>query len=264
MKSLFRISALTVAMTMAGLVPATAETLRMGTEGAYAPFNSVSENGAIEGFDVDIGNAICAQMKVECEWSVHDWGGIIPALNARKFDVMVASMAITPARQKAVSFTDPYYYNAMRFVKLKDVALTDARPETLKGLTIGAQQGAVSAKVLDDWFPDSDIKLFPKLGEALMDLESGRIDLVLSSQFAIGDWMDDGVECCEFVGESFLMDGTVGAGIAFRKDDDALRARVNEALRTIIDNGTYDEIRKTYFDFDIMSKPVYVSELFNR
>ncbi|MBA4613919.1 transporter substrate-binding domain-containing protein [Stappia taiwanensis] len=264
MKSLFRISALSVAMSLSGLASATAETLRVGTEGAYAPFNSVSQDGAIEGFDVDIGNAICAVMEVECEWSVHDWGGIIPALNANKFDFMVASMAITPARQKAVIFTDPYYYNAMRFVKLKDVELDDAKPETLKGLTIGAQQGAVSAKVLDDWFADSDIKLFPKLGEALMDLESGRIDLVLASQFAIGDWMNDGVDCCEFVGESFLMDGTVGAGIAFRKDDAELQARVNKALKTIMDNGTYDEIRKKYFEFDIMSKPGYVSELFNQ
>ena len=264
MKSLFKISALTVAMTMSGLASASAETLRVGTEGAYAPFNYVSENGAIEGFDVDIGNAIGAEMKVECEWSVHDWGGIIPALNANKFDFMVASMAITPTRQEAVNFTDPYYFNAMRFVKLKEVDLDDANPETLKGLTIGAQQGAVSAKVLDDWFPDSDIKLFPKLGEALMDLDSGRIDLVLASQFAINDWMKDGTDCCEFVGESFLMDGTVGAGIAFRKADTELQARVNAALKTIMENGTYDEIRKSYFDFDVMSKPGYVSELFNR
>ncbi|WP_029059271.1 transporter substrate-binding domain-containing protein [Stappia stellulata] len=264
MKKILKISALTAAVTMASLASATAETLRVGTEGAYAPFNYVSENGAIEGFDVDIGNAICDVMKVECTWSVHDWGGIIPALNANKFDFMVASMAITPTRQKAVNFTDPYYFNAMRFVKLKEVDLDDAKPETLKGLTIGAQQGAVSAKVLDDWFPDSDIKLFPKLGEALMDLESGRIDLVLASQFAIGDWMKNGVDCCEFVGESFLMDGTVGAGIAFRKADTDLQARVNDALRTIIDNGTYEEIRKSYFDFDVMSKPDYVSELFNK
>lgn len=143
MTSLFKVSALTIAMTMTGIASVSAETLRVGTEGAYAPFNYVSENGAIEGFDVDIGNAICDVMEVECEWSVHDWGGIIPALNANKFDFMVASMAITPTRQEAVNFTDPYYFNAMRFVKLKEVNLDDARPETLKGLTIGDRKSVV-------------------------------------------------------------------------------------------------------------------------
>jgi polar amino acid transport system substrate-binding protein len=264
MKTLFKMAAAATGLVVAGLASASAETLQIGTEGAYAPFNYVSENGEIKGFDIDIGNAICAEMEVECEWSVHDWGGIIPALNAHKFDFMVASMAITEARMENVSFSDPYYYNAMRFLAVKELALEEATPERLKGLVVGTQQGAVSVPVLDAYFPDSEHKLYPKMTEALMDLESGRLDLALFSQFTAGEWLAGSSGCCEFVGESFLMDGTIGAGIAFRKQDDELRNRVNAALKTIMDNGTYETIRAEYFDFDIMTKPPYVSELFDK
>ncbi|MES0884596.1 transporter substrate-binding domain-containing protein [Roseibium sp. SCP14] len=252
--------ALTASVIGAGI--AQAETVRMGTEGAYAPFNFVAENGDIKGFDIDIGNAICAEMKVECEWSKHDWGGIIPALKSGKFDVMAASMAITEARMEQVNFSDPYYFNTMRFAALKDLGLTDATPDSLEGMIIGTQSGSVAVKVLQQYFPDNEIKLYPKLGEAFLDMESGRLDLVLESKFAIGDWMKDGVDCCEFVGEDFLLDGTIGTGMAFRKEDTDLQARVNAALAAIIENGTYDEIRARYFDFDIMGQPKAVSALY--
>ncbi len=257
-----RNSALAVAMLALGAGMAQAETIRLGTEGAYAPFNSVSESGELNGFDIDIGNAICAEMEVTCEWSTHDWGGVIPALNSGKFDVLIASMAITDERMEKVAFSDPYYFNTMRFVALKELGLEDATPETLDGKVLGTQSGGVASKVLKQYFPDNDVKLYPKLGEAFLDMESGRLDLVLESKFALADWIADGVDCCEFVGQDFLLDGTIGAGMAFRKDGTDLRDRFNIALATIIENGTYDEIRAKYFDFDIRSKPIAVSELF--
>lgn len=262
MKSLTKIMA---AAALAAALPAGAahaETIRIGTEGAYAPFNYVAENGEIRGFDVDIGNAICAEMNVECEWSTHEWGGIIPALNAGRFDVMVASMAITETRMEQVGFSQPYYFNAMRFAALKELEFDEASPQAFAGMVIGTQSGSVAVDVLQRFFPDNQVRLYPRLGEAFMDLENGRLDLVLESQFAIGDWMADGVDCCEFVGGSFLLDGTIGAGIAFRKDETELRERVNEALAAIIENGTYDEIRARYFEFDIRERPQTASELF--
>ena len=152
----------------------------------------------------------------------------------------------------------------MRFLAVKDLGLEEVTPEALKGLVVGTQQGAVAVPVLETYFPDSEHKLYPKMNEALMDLEVGRLDLALFSQFTAGNWLAESNGCCEFVGESFLMDGTIGAGIAFRKQDEELRDRVNTALHTIMENGTYETIRAKYFDFDIMSKPPYVSELFEK
>ncbi|WP_281967809.1 transporter substrate-binding domain-containing protein [Roseovarius nanhaiticus] len=264
MFALMNDSALAVAAFALGAGMAQAESIRLGTEGAYAPFNSVSQSGELNGFDIDIGNAICAEMEVTCEWSTHEWGGIIPALTSGKFDVLIASMAITEARMEEVAFSDPYYFNTMRFAALEELGLEDATPETLDGMILGTQAGGVASKVLNQYFPNNEIKLYPKLGEAFLDMESGRLDLVLESKFALADWMADGVDCCEFVGKDFLLDGTIGAGMAFRKDETALRDRVNTALATIIENGTYDEIREKYFDFDIRSKPIAVSELFTK
>ncbi len=187
-------------------------------------------------------------------------GGIIPALQSKKFDVMAASMAITAKRKEQVSFSKPYYFNSMRFAALKDLKIKEVSKESLKGMVIGTKSGSVAVKVLKQFFLDNEVKLYPKLGEAFLDLESGRIDLVLEGKFTIGDWMKSGVDCCEFVGESFLLDGAEGNAMAVRKKDTELLQRVDAALEAIMANGTYDKIRAQYFDFDIMTKPKSVNE----
>lgn len=90
--------------------------IRIGTEGAYPPFNFVDNNGELQGFDVDIAKALCASMKAECTYVKQDWDGIIPALKKRKFDAIIASMSITDERKKAVDFSEPYYTNKLQFV----------------------------------------------------------------------------------------------------------------------------------------------------
>src|SRR5690606_26217096 len=112
-------------LTAAALVFASssiaAEKLTIGTEGAYPPFNLMDASGQVVGFDVEIGQALCAKMKVECNVVTSDWDGIIPALNAGKFDMLIASMSITEERQQAVDFTNPYYPNKLQFVAPKSV-----------------------------------------------------------------------------------------------------------------------------------------------
>ncbi|GAA4161028.1 transporter substrate-binding domain-containing protein [Shinella granuli] len=250
------------AIVLSGAVSAAAETIRMGAEGAYPPFNYVAEDGQLKGFDIDIGNAICAELKAECEWSTNEWDGIIPALQAGKFDIIASSMAITKTRMEQVSFSDPYYFNAMRFVALKELNLEEVKPDAVKDLVIGTQSGSIATDMLKDFFPDNEVKLYPTLGEAFLDMKTSRLDLLVESKIAIADWLADGEDCCVFVGEEFLQDGTLGAGLAFRKDDDALRERVNAALAELVRNGTYETIRKAYFDFDIREKPKNASVLF--
>ncbi|CTQ47456.1 transporter substrate-binding domain-containing protein [Roseibium aggregatum] len=238
-------------------------TVRMGTEGYYPPFNYFDSAGQIKGFDIDIGNALCEKMKVKCEWVTTDWEGIIPALNANKFDTIVASMSITDERSKIVSFTEPYYFNPGQFVTAKDSGLKGAMPSDLTGKTIGTQSGTLEVKVLEQYFPESEIQLYPTLDDSLLDLETGRVDAVYASAFVLADWLaTETGSCCNFVGQMFREKSNKGTGIAVRKDDEDLRIALNKALAEIMADGTYEEIRSRYFDFDIMSKPVLASELF--
>ena len=124
-----------------------AEKLRIGTEGAYPPFNFVDTAGKIGGFDVDIGLALCAKMQVECEVVAQDWDGIIPGLVARKYDMIIASMFITDERRKQVAFSDPYYLAAMTHVAAKGAGIAAFTNEALKGKVIGAQAGTTQAEL---------------------------------------------------------------------------------------------------------------------
>lgn len=228
-----------------------AEKLRLGTEGAYPPFNTIDASGQVAGFDLDIGHALCAKMKVECEVVTSDWDGIIPALNAKKFDFIVASMSITEERKHAVDFTDPYYINKLRFVAPKNVDFQTDR-EYLKGKVIGAQRATIAGIWLEDNMGDLvSIKLYDTQENAYLDLSSGRLDGVLADMFVQYDWLkSDAGEDFEFKGDPLYDNDQIG--IAVRKGDDSLRQRLNAALKEIIEDGTYKKINDQYFPFSIL------------
>ncbi len=261
-KKFMSAAAMFFACAMAGTSLA-ADKLAIGTEGDYAPFNYVTASGEIKGFDYDIGQAVCAEIKMECVWSTNEWSGIIPALQAKKFDVMIASMAINEDRKKEVDFTKPYYFNAMRFITRKDLGLAQVSPEALKGKVIGTQSGSVAVEALQEFFPDSEIKLYPTLSEVFLDMANGRLDLILEGQMALTDWLaKDDSGCCDFVGDSFILDTAQGNAMAVRKGNEALLSKLNSGLEAIMANGTYEKIRKQYFDFDIMARPKSTTEYF--
>ena len=226
------------------------ETLRLGTEGAYPPFNFINKDGSVGGFDIDIGNALCKQMKVKCVWVTQDWDGIIPALNAHKFDAVLASMSITPEREKAVSFTNPYYSNKLQFVgpKAKPFEPTAA---AMKGMTVGAQRATISAQWLDQHMKgDVTTKLYDTQENAYLDLASGRLGAILADKYVTYKWLQskDG-QAFAFMGKPVYSDDKIG--IAVRKDDNALREKLNAALKVIVANGTYAKINAKYFPFSI-------------
>jgi len=261
MKRIF--SMLIIAILMSTGAIAGDKVVRMGTEGYYPPFNYFDSAGTVKGFDIDIGKALCESMNVPCEWVTTDWDGIIPALNANKFDTIIASMAITKKRSEVVSFSRPYYFNAARFVVRKNLKLKGMMPKDLKGMTIATQSGTGEAKMLARHFAESKIKRYPKLDDALLDLETERVDAVLASQFVLGDWLKKNKgNGCEFIGQTFVEDENEGTGIAVRKSDTELLEKLNKAIEEIIANGTYASIRKQYFSFEIMTPPMKASVLF--
>ena len=226
------------------------KTIRIGTEGAYPPFNFFDANKELQGFDIDIAKALCARAKVECKFVAQDWDGIIPALLANKYDVIISSMSITDERKKQVDFTDPYYTNALRFVADKKSGIKDVTPKGLAGKTLGVESSTISANYLDDHYRDSTIKQYPEQPQAFLDLANGRTDAVLADIGVSYLWLksDDG-KCCDFVGGPVVSDDKIG--MAIRKDDGDLKTLLNKALKDIVADGTYKKINDKYFPFPI-------------
>ncbi|WP_137388668.1 ABC transporter substrate-binding protein [Rhodoligotrophos defluvii] len=228
--------------------------LVIGTEGAYPPFNFIDESGKLKGFDVDIAQALCEKMQVKCRIVAQDWEGLIPALLSKKIDAIVASMSITEERKKVVAFTDKYYHAPARFVALTTSDITDISPKGLAGKVLGAQSSTIHANYLEKNYKDSTIRLYGSHDTALLDLVAGRVDAVFVQSIAVYNWLNSPEgKCCKFVGEP-LSDPAhfgLGAGIAVRKEDEALRQKLNEALDEILADGTYQKINAKYFPFSI-------------
>ncbi len=240
---------LSAATLLASVSSEAADKITIATEGAWAPFNYVDASGTIKGFDVDIANALCAEMKVECNIVINDWDGMIPSLKNRKFDAIVSSMSITKDRLKQVDFTDKYYSGGLRFVAMKGKEFTND-PSALKGKTIGAQRSTIASQYLEDELAGVvDIKLYDSQEKVYLDAQSGRLDGFLSDELPTHAWLQsEKAQQFTFTGEAFAKDDIIG--IAVRKND-KLKDQINKALATIIANGTYAEINKAYFPFTI-------------
>jgi len=242
--------AFTLAILVAPQAADAGDKVRIGTEGAYPPFNFTDASGELQGFDVDIAKALCEKMDADCTYIAQDWDGIIPALLANKYDAIIASMSITDERKKAVSFTDKYYSNLVRFVAPNGSGL-DTSVSGLNGKTIGAQRATVAAIWLEDELGSAaSIKLYDTQENANLDLANGRLDALLVDGLVAYEWLgsDDG-KGFEFVGEGLSLDD--GIGIAVRKEDSALQAKLNMAIKAILADGTYEKINAKYFPFSI-------------
>ncbi|MEQ8355023.1 MAG: ABC transporter substrate-binding protein [Kiloniellaceae bacterium] len=256
MKKLF--SAVFIAALALGAAQADAKEwkkVRVGVEGAYPPFSEVTTDGKLVGFDIDIANALCAEMKVECELVTQDWDGIIPALQARKYDAIIASMSITEERKQKVDFTDKYYNTPAKFVRKKGSGI-EITKDSLKGKSVGVQRATIHDKFVSDVYGDEvEVKRYGSQDEVYLDMAAGRIDLMLADSVALsGGFLqtDDG-EGYEFVGPDFSDPKYFGdgAGIALRKGEDDLREMFNAAIDAIRANGKYKAIQDKYFDFNV-------------
>lgn len=243
------------AAILLGATQANAETVRIGVEGAYPPFSSVTADGKLVGFDIDIANALCAEIGAKCELVQSDWDGIIPGLLAKKFDAIIASMSITEERKKKVAFTNKYYNTPASFARPKGDS-TEVSKDSLKGKIVGIQGATIFERFLNEEFGDVvEVKTYGTQDEVYLDAKSGRIDLMMADSVAMTDGFlstDDGKDW-ELFGPGYTDPKYFGegAGIAIRKEDTALVEKFNAAIEAIRKNGTYAEINKKYFDFDV-------------
>ncbi|HCR87227.1 MULTISPECIES: ABC transporter substrate-binding protein [Psychrobacter] len=220
--------------------------LRIGTEGAYAPFNYTNADGTLGGFDVEIANAICDDLQMTCEIIAQDWDGIIPGLKAGKYDAIVAAMSVTPERAKQVAFTDPYFSNALVFLAKKDSSFDPANSSDINAHSIAAQRSTISSQWLENAYPKADMKLYDTLSNAFLDLGSGRVDAMISDKLPALEWLGS-ASGSNYAIKGDEIDINDNFAIAVRPNDEALQTKINKSLANLKSNGTYDKINQKYF-----------------
>lgn len=219
---------------------------------AYPPFAEKAADGTWKGWEVEIIGAVCAAMEEKCEIVPVAWDGIIPALLAKKMDVIMASMSITEERSKTIAFSDKYYNTPAVIVAPKGSDVSgDAA--SVKGKIVGVQVSTTHANYVEKHFGSSDIKTYNTFDEHNQDLVAGRVDAVVGDSLAMQPFLtSDAGKGFEIKGE--LNDVAVfgpGVGGGMRKEDTDLAAKLNAAIKKIRDDGTYETISKKYFNFDI-------------
>jgi lysine-arginine-ornithine-binding protein len=252
-----------VAAALAALVagPAAAKewtTVRIATEGAYAPFNYKDSSGKLVGFEVDLAEALCKAADVKCQIVAQDWDGIIPGLLAKKYDAIMASMSITPERQKSIAFSDKYYKTPARFVAKKGSGVEISK-QGLKGKTVGVQRATIHANYIKDNYGGvAQVKEYDTQENANLDLAAGRLDAILADSIVMlyGFLKTPEGKNFEYVGPELTDPKWFGdgVGVGTRKEDKDLVQRFNRAIQKVRADGTYKKINDKYFPFDVYGK----------
>ncbi|PHX06680.1 ABC transporter substrate-binding protein [Vibrio splendidus] len=229
------------------------KTVRFGIEGAYPPFSWTEADGSLKGFDVDMANALCTEMQVQCKIVAQDWDGIIPSLLARKYDAIIAAMSITEERKKKIDFTGKYALIPNKFIAKKGAGLNF---DDLRGQKIAVQRATTHDKYLTDNYGDTvEIVRYGSFDEAYLDLANGRVAAVLGDASALEEGVLNkaGGEDYEFVGPSLTDPKWFGDGfgIALRKQDKDLTKQLDAAILSLREKGIYQDIAAKYFNYDV-------------
>lgn len=219
------------------------KTIIIATETSFKPFSYLDSSGQAVGFEIDLANALCDELKAKCDIQAQEWDSLIPSLNANKSDAIMAGMSITPDRLQVVDFSDAYFDNKLVIIGKKGETVS---LDTLAGKTVGVQQSTLSGDYLAKNQPKAIVKSYDKQDNVYLDLGAGRIDYMVSDFVPASDWLKtDAGANFEIKGEPIDINDKVG--VAVRKDD-PLKGEFNTALANLKANGKYDEIVKKYFN----------------
>jgi ABC-type amino acid transport substrate-binding protein len=240
------------ALTFASAAKADGMKLRVATEGAYPPFNSLDASGNLVGFDVDIAKALCQEMKADCSFIAVPWDNIINRLEKNEYDLVVASMSFTEERAKRMEYSASYYRSHSAFAG-DPSRFHDISPAALKGFRIAAGSATIQSEYLQKTYPESKIVLTKDEPEAQKLLQAGEVDLVLADSIDLMTFLQSPENSkFDYVGDpvtnGFLKSS---AHITAHKGNTELIKKVNDALDQIHLNGTYDRINNIYFPFSI-------------
>lgn len=229
-----------------GTRPMAGKTIRVATEGTYKSFSITNPDGTMTGFDIELMRALCADMQANCDIKPQDWDGLIPGLLAKKYDVVIDAMSITPERLAQVDFTDPYFVNTLVFLVKKGSTINPDDPAQIDSHSMAAQRASLASQWMQKNHPKTKIKLYETIDNAFIDLASGRSDLLISDKAPAYYWAKS-PEGQGFEVRGKEIDVQDKMGIIVRKGD-PLKEEFNHALANVKANGTYDKIFKAYFD----------------
>lgn len=223
--------------------------IRIAFDIPYEPFEYKDENGNLTGFEVELAEAMCEEMKADCEFVIQAWDGMIPGLIARKFDAIMSSMSITEERAKRVQFSKPYYNTPGGWFARDDFDTDVTDMTAMKGKTVGVQRGTtMDTFVTNEMSNVVTVKRYTTADDMVLDLEGQRLDVVFVD-YPVGEQTVLSKEGFKEVGEPVKLGE--GVGVAMRKRDTDLAEKVNAALDTLKNDGTYDTIMKKYFTYDV-------------
>lgn len=231
------------------------ERLRIATEGAYPPFSFINEQDQLVGFDVDIAQALCRVLKTECEIIAVPWKELLPGLVAGRYEVIVASMAKTPERERQAEFTNSYYRARNVFIgNSKKQRMTEVTPKTARGKILATQDGTTYANYLRTHFQaTTTLKLTTTLTEAFILLARGDVDLVMTDNLSAFEFLRSSTgQELDIIGPPLPTNEiSESAYIQVRKGNTRLRDALNAALHTLWLDGTYQRVNARYFPFSI-------------
>jgi polar amino acid transport system substrate-binding protein len=226
----------TALMALSGGIAA-AQTVRLGTEGAYPPFNFIDDAGNVAGYEREFGDEACKRAGLTCEWVTNDWDSIIPNLQSGNYDVIIAGMSITEERGKVVDFSENYFPPA-------DSAYVGLTADAdIKGGVVSAQVGTIQAGYVAE--SGATLLEFPTPDETVGAVRNGEAVAVFADKDYLAPYVAESNGELTFVGEPVSLGG--GVGLAFRQSDDELREKFNAAIKSMKDDGTINAMIEKHF-----------------
>lgn len=279
------VSAIISAALLAGSVLATGaaqaqekeiKKITIATEGAYRPYNFTRPDGSLDGYEIELAKYLCDHMKVECEIVAQPFDSMIPALNAGKFDAIMAGLTATPKREEVMDFSISYSLTPQTLATLKGSALenlphtgetvylaTDPEAaqktiadvkEAIKGQLVGVQTASLGLSLLNEYYKDGiDIREYKTTEQHDLDLQAGRVDLIAASLAYLNDLSKKpGFEDVVMTGP-FYKGGVLGrgVGVGIRKNEPELKAKLDAAIEAAKSDGTIKTLSEKWFGFDV-------------
>jgi len=233
-----------VALALSATAALAQQTVRMGTEGAYPPYNFINDNGQVDGFERELGDELCKRAELKCSWVTNDWDSIIPNLLSGNYDTIMAGMSITPDREDKIAFTQDYYpptpsaYAAVSADVDLSKAVVAAQIGTLQAVYVASQKGETLVE-------------YATADEAMAAVQNGEADAVFADKdFLVPYTQDSGLQ---FVGQDVILGKGIGMGL--RKSDTALKAKFDAQITAMKADGSLNTLLKKWFGDNTLTYP---------